>query len=235
MTRMSKCAATPRGGPGTRATQQWRIPLLLLGLCSQPGFAQLNPAFASVVKDPRQQKLVTDAARQSAAIQERPCAKARYTVLDKFSVLQPLTFDKSTGVLNSGTWKQVIHYTGCGVSKYLNVLVSADRPRMDARPLLPGTTLTGPQLQLDVFRSPALQRQIARWRDADCTMAYVADTAFVEQQSEAVPGAASPPWREIWTLAACDRTNSVLITFAPDATGTSFQFSEVPPDADPKP
>jgi hypothetical protein len=217
---------------GRTPMRAWRLPLLLLAFGShQAALAQLDPAFARLVKDPREQKMVTDAARLSSVVLEHRCAEARYTILDKLSVVEPLMFDKSTGDLRSGSWRQVIKYTGCGVTRVLNVLVSAAAPSIGARPLLPGTTLAGPQLQVDVFKSPALQLRIDRWRDPGCTFAYVANTAFVDYGSAPVSGTARHSWQEVWTLAACDRTDSVTITFAPDATGTSFHLEAGPPDS----
>jgi len=236
MTRMkcrapTRAAIAPASSPAVRRlSRQGRVTLLLLAFCSPQAFAQLDPEFARLVKDPREQKMVIDAAKLSAVVTEHPCVKARYTIFDKFSITEPLVFDKSTGALRSGSWRQAIHYTGCGVTRVLNVLVLAAAPSIDARPLLPGTTLAGPRLQVDVFKSPALQLRIGRWRDPGCTMAYVSDTAFVDRESAPLPGAASPPWREVWTLAACERTESITVTFAPDATGTSFHFLEVAPD-----
>jgi hypothetical protein len=198
---------------------------LLLGSATQSTLAQINPAFARAVSDPREQSMVVDAAKRSNVVLESPCSEAHYSIADQFSIFEPLKFDNA-GTLLSGSWKQVINYTGCGATRILNVLVSVeDGPRANARPLLPGTTHADARLQLDVFRSPAMQLQIHRWRDPSCTKVYVADTAFVDRESVVLPGARESGWHEVWTVVVCAQTLTMPVTFSPNSTGTSFTLS----------
>ncbi len=215
-------------------TQQARLIflVLMLGPPTQATFAQGNSAFARVVSDPREQEMVISAAKRSNVVVESPCDDAHYSIANQFSIFEPLMFDDA-GTLRSGIWKQVINYAGCGATRILNVLVSvAAGSRPNARPLLPGTTHADPQLQIDVFRSPAMQIQIQRWRDPTCTKVYVADTAFVNREAETLPGAKESSWREVWTVAACDRKESMPVTFAPDSTGSSFTLTPGSTDQD---
>lgn len=199
--------------------------MLVFGLPTQASLAQVNPAFAKVVSDSREQEMVIGAAKRSNVVLESPCEDALYSIANQFSIYETLMFDDA-GSLRSGAWKQVINYTGCGAARILNVLVSvAAGPRANARPLLPGTTHADPRLQIDVFRSPSMQLEIQRWRDPTCSKAYVADTAFLTRESVILPGARESGWHETWTIVACDRRAAIPVTFTPDATGTSFSLT----------
>lgn len=199
--------------------------VLVFGLSAQTAFAQSNKAFSQLVSDPREQEMVLGAAKRSNVVLESPCEDAHYSIANQFSIVESLALDDA-GAIRSGVWKQTVNYSGCGATRILNVLVSlAAGPRANAYPLMPGMTHADPRLQLDVFRSPAMQLQIEPLRDPACTKVYVADTVFVSRESATLPGAKEPGWHELWTVVACDHRASIPVTFTPDATGTTFTLA----------
>ena len=202
--------------------------LSLLGACSLPVFAQMSPQFASVLRNDGEQSAVIAGAKLSSVILENPCVDGRFIIANRVVIVAAPVFDEA-GRLRSGQWKQTVDYSGCGMTRSLNVLISVpDGQRPGTRPLLPGTTRADPLLQVDAFRSPGLQAWIDSWRDPACTMSYVADTVFENEEAQVRPGARAPAWHETWTIAACNRHETTAVVFAPDATGTSFSFQLKP-------
>jgi quinol monooxygenase YgiN len=197
-----------------------------LGSTLSTAHAEIEPAFALVLKDPQEQAAVVDAAKRSNVVIEDSCKNPFVRIKDQIRIEAAPQFDPG-GKLISGRWLQTVFYAGCGVARTLNVLISVEpQSRPLARALIPGTTHADPTLQVDVFQSPGLQHSIDRWRDPACTTAYVDDTAFIDQDAAAAPGAREPKWREAWTIAACSRNAVVLVEFRPDATGTTFALFE---------
>lgn len=187
-----------------------------------PAQAQVQGAFARVLRNPQEQAMVVATAKRSNVVIEDSCKHPFIKLGNRVRIEATPQFDGG-GKLISGRWEQSVFYAGCGIVRILNVLISVEpglRPM--TRALLPGTTHAGPDLQLDVFRAPALKQMIDHWRDPKCAKVYVNDTAFIDQESTAAPGSYGPRWREAWTVAACGRKQVILVVFTPDRSGATF-------------
>jgi hypothetical protein len=188
--------------------------------------AQIEPAFAQVLKDPQEQAMVLEAAKLSNVVIDDSCKDPFLRIKDQIRIEAAPQFDPR-GKLISGRWLQTVLYAGCGVARTLNVLISIEpQSKPLAQPLFPGMTHADLALQVDVFKSSGVQASIDRWRDPACARAYVDDTAFIDQDAAAAPGTRGPRWIEAWTIAACGRKAVFLVVFTPDATGTTFAILE---------
>lgn len=196
-----------------------------VGLClvSAQALGDDNAAFAKLLEDPTQQQHVISGARRSTVFLQNPCADAQFSVENKFVPYKPLSFDGS-GTIVSGAWKQIVAARGCGASHLLNVVVIAQGAgKLAVVPLLPGETHADPVLQQDAVKI-AVQAlaSVPGGREPNCTVGYVADTKFLGQGGQALPGSKGPPWKELWTLESCTQQMLVPMRFTPDSTGTSI-------------
>jgi hypothetical protein len=195
------------------------------GLCffSLEAVGDDKTAFAKLLDDPIEQQHVVGGAGRATVLLQNPCADARFSIEKKFVPYKPLTFDDS-GALVSGAWKQIVEEQGCGASRTLNVMVIAQGAgKLAVVPLLPGETRADPVLQQDAVKY-AVQAlgTVAGGRESNCTIGYVADTKFLAEEGQALPGAKAPPWKELWTLESCTQKMLVPMKFIPDSTGTSI-------------
>jgi hypothetical protein len=196
------------------------------GLCllaAQVAVGDDKAAFAKLLQDPLEQQHVISGAGRATVFLQNPCAEARFSIEGRFVPYKPLSFDGS-GAIVSGAWKQVVDEQGCGASRILNVMVIAQGVgKLAVVPLLPGETRADPVLQHDAvkFAVQALAT-VPGGREPNCTVGYVADTKFLAQEGETLPGAKGPPWKEVWTLESCTQRMLVPMRFIPDSTGTTI-------------
>jgi len=191
--------------------------------CSSIAIAKGQDALVKLLTDPAHQRRVIDAAGRSTVLLQNPCPSATFDIERRFVVYKQPTFD-NLGGLGDGAWKQIVDEDGCGVRRVLNVLVSAQGPmNVTLIPLLPGSTHADPVLQRDaVGYALAALSTVPAAHEPDCAVGYVADTEFLQQEGDALPGAKGPPWRERWTLITCTKRALVPMRFIPDSTGTSI-------------
>ena len=146
-------------------------------------------------------------------------------------MLSPFRTD-AAGKPVAGAWKESITETGCGPARQLNALTMVQPDgKLMTRTLLPGTTITDPQLQEDSVQYAAAGLGAM---PPGCEQGGIVDTAFLGIEGEPPgtkpqPGTAPKPWTERWTLQACAKRAFVLMKFTPDATGTEIQASAAPP------
>lgn len=207
------------------------LPICLIAVLagSAAGGAALNssisPALASIIASPEHQKAVIEAAQQSSAWINNRCAGATFAITSDVAIYQPLALDEQQRPM-AGSWRERVMAQGCGANRVLNVLTFVKSPgRLVSGTLLPGTTRADPLLQRDAFRYAV----IAAKPPSGCARIYVADTAFVGAEGAAnaslPPARRLPPWKEEWTVAACDQRSVVTVHFVPDATGTTITTS----------
>ena len=116
--------------------------------------------------------------------------------------------------------------SGCGTDRLLNALtIIGPDGSLHTEALLPGTTITDPQLQRDSV--PYAAGAIGQLPPG-CEQGGVVNTRFVGVDGEPPgtrpsPGGQPRPWTEVWTLQACSKRTDVTIHFTPDQTGTEIR------------
>jgi hypothetical protein len=205
-----------------RAAALWHW-AALCGLLSSAHAAEDAVSFKKLLEDPSEQRHVITAAGRSTVFLENPCADALFTIQQKFVSYQPANFDGS-GALVAGSWKQSVDEHGCGASRVLNVMVvSQGFGKLAVVPLLPGGTRADPILQQDAVKyAVRALATVARGREPNCKVGYVADTQFLEEEPESLPGGKGPAWKELWTLESCTQKMLIPMRFIPDSSGTSI-------------
>jgi hypothetical protein len=206
-----------------RLNQVRLAPLVTLTLVSPLGFADDSGLFAKLLSDPTEQQRVLDAAGRSSVVLQNPCATAQFRIGKKFVPYKPTSFD-SNGAIVDGAWKQIVEAEGCGQTRLLNVLISVSGPnQLSTMPLLPGNTHADATLQKDAVKyAVTALAATPGGREANCPIGYVADTEYLTQDKDVLPGAKGPAWRELWTLASCTQKMLVPMHFIPDTTGTTI-------------
>jgi len=184
-------------------------------------FADDSGLFAKLVSDRSYQQGLVSAAERSTVVLQNPCPAAQFSIANKFVPYKPVSFD-SAGTIVGGAWKEIVQAEGCGRTRLLNVLITVEGPNRLARiPLLPGNTHADALLQKDAVHYAVVALATARGgREPNCQIGYVANTEYLEQEKETLPGAKEPSWRELWTLASCTQKMLVPMHFIPDSTGT---------------
>ena len=197
--------------------------LVALTMLSSFVFADDSGLFAKLLSDPAEAQRVISAAGRSTVVLQNPCPTAEFRVANKFVPYKPVSFD-STGAIVGGAWKEFVQAEGCGRTRLLNVLVSVEGPnKLATMPLLPGNTHADALLQKDAVKYAVMALAATPGgREADCQIGYVANTEYLAQEKEALPGAKGPPWRELWTLASCTQKILVPMHFILDSTGTTI-------------
>jgi hypothetical protein len=198
---------------------------------SPPGQADLPPSLMPLLSRPDHVAALLHAAHAVDPPGMPACPTATYTTTGEVGVLDPLkTGDK--GQLIGGTIKEGMRQTGCGQDRILNAMTTIQPDgTLQTQPLLPGNTITDPQLQQDSvpFAAGAMGQM-----PAGCDQGGVVNTRFVGLDgappgTRPAPGAPPRPWTEIWTLQACAKHADVTIHFAPDPTGTAIRADPVAP------
>ncbi len=167
------------------------------------------------------------AAQQVTASDGTGCKDAQFATTGEVGFLQPLKQD-ARGQIMGGAWKESITETGCGSPRLLNALtVVQPNGTLQTTPLLPGTTITDPQLQQDSVQYAAAG---LGGMPPGCQQGFIVDTQFVGVDgappgTRPEPGGVPKPWTENWTVQACAKKAVVGMHFAPDATGTAIRSS----------
>ncbi len=171
-----------------------------------------------------------DAVAQAAQAVPGACPDADYTPAADVEMLVPFTTG-TDGRPTAGVWKEALTESGCGAPRTVNTLTIV-RPggALTTVPLLPGTTITDPQLQRDSVRYAAGALGAL---PPGCSQGAVVDTAFLGEDGaqpglRPAPGAPPRPWSERWTLQACSRRVAVMMHFIPDANGGT-EIQAAPP------
>ena len=159
------------------------------------------------------------------------CPTASYVTTGEVGVLDPLQTGDN-GQLTGGAIKEGMRETGCGQDRLLNAMtIIQPDGTLQTQPLLPGNTITDPQLQQDSvpFAAGAMGQM-----PAGCDQGGVVNTRFVGLDgappgTRPQPGAPPRPWTEVWTLQACAKRADVTIHFSPDPTGTGIRADPVAP------
>jgi hypothetical protein len=193
--------------------------------------AQLPAGLMPLLARPDHRAALLQAAQAVNAVRPGACAKVNYVTTGEVSMLQPLKLD-AKGQPIGGVWKESVNETGCDTTRVLNALtVVTPSGVLKTRPLLPGSTITDPQLQQD-----SVQYAAAGMGEMPpgCEQGGVVDTAFVGVDGE--PAGTKPPagdvlkpWSELWTLQACSKRTQVTMHFTPDPSGTEIQATLVAP------
>jgi hypothetical protein len=199
---------------------------------AQPQQAQdLPPTLLPLLTRPDHKAALLEAAHAVDASGVPACPDATYVTTGEIGVLHPPKLD-AEGKVASGAWKESIQETGCGTVRLLNALTEV-RPdgSLETRALLPGTTITDPELQRD-----SVQYAAAAMGEMPpgCDVGFVVDTKFIGVDGAPpgalpVPGAPVRPWSERWTLQACGKRAEVRMHFTPDATGTAIHAAKADP------
>ena len=191
----------------------------------------LPPGLPALLARPDHRAALLQAAQAVNAAMPTPCAKPTYVTTGEIALLQPLKLD-AKGQPTSGAWKELVNETGCGDDRLLNALTAiGPNGVLRTRPLLPGTTITDPQLQQD-----SVQYAAAGMGDLPqgCEQGGVVNTEFVGIDGETPgvkppPGEVLKPWTETWTLQACSKRAQVTMHFTPDPSGTEIRATPAPP------
>jgi hypothetical protein len=216
-------------------TMDVRHLVLVLALAA-PGVAwadtpPLPPGLMPLLARPDHRVALLQAAQAVVGVQPNACPSATYVTTGEIALLQPLKLD-TKGQPVGGMWKESVNETGCDATRVLNALtIVGANGVLHTRPLLPGSTITDPQLQED-----SVQYAAAGMGEmpAGCDEGGVVDTAFVGVDGE--PAGAKPPsggilkpWTETWTLQACSKRAKVTMHFTPDPAGTEIQAALLTP------
>lgn len=187
------------------------------------------PGLVALLQRPEHRHDLLAAAQVVDAVMPQPCTTASYSTTGEVGILEPLRLD-SAGKPVGGAWKEAITETGCGAARQLNALTVVQPDGKTAtHPLLPGTTITDPQLQQDSVQYAAAGMGAM---PAGCSQGAIVDTDFIGVEGSAPgalpqPGTVPKPWTERWTLQACAKRVVVGMKFTPDATGTAIQATPV--------
>jgi hypothetical protein len=201
---------------------------LLLIIFAQEATAQQS-AIASQAAQFLQSKFNRDAISESIrnyskALPSR-CKELEIGTKVNVLVFTPLQFSPDGRRLIAGAWKEQVTVRACGIERLYNVLTNLRSDGgLQRTNLLLGTTRSDPVLQRDAvvyaMGSATLKAP------AGCKSFDVLDTAFLghdaASQASGAKGRDMRPWRENWTTQACDVETVVLMTFTPDATGTTI-------------
>lgn len=189
---------TPLAPAGTARTDGGRI-LARVADASE----ELRPQVATIIID-EQRRLggCTDLKRLDA---------------EEVWVLDDVTFFDS-GKPMRGRWQ--IRYSAnlCGQTAVKNVIFTAGDNGIALEALPPGTTLTGPELAADVWRT--MYKTIVS-AVPTCTTPLLKETQILER-----PAHANGIWREVWMARACDRDVAQVVSFYPSRAGTLFRMAK---------
>jgi hypothetical protein len=183
-----------------------------------------SPELVNYANRPAHIRAVLDVIRaQAAEIPMCHPATAKSSVL---TAPGPVLFGDN-GQPSGGRWTETWTVNGCSQSGVFNVMTFVDKTgQVRTVGLLPGTTRADPLLQKDASEQ-AYPAAMGR-APAECKpqLWRIIDTAFIEFSGapavDVPPGRDPRPWRENWTLLACNVRIIVPMHFIPDATGTKI-------------
>jgi hypothetical protein len=210
------------------------LALVCMTTASFADSAPAPPELIDYINQPAHIKAVADVIRAQAA--QIPMCHPTRNLVRQLTAPAPVLFGVN-GQPSRGRWTEKLTVEGCsqsGVfSGVFNVMTFVDRSgQIHTVGLLPGTTRADPLLQRDALIYVA-QAFIAASHHASpppagCKLetAHVVDTAFdgfSGAPAVDVPSGRDPrPWRENWTLLACNVPFLIFLLFTPDATGTAI-------------
>ena len=201
------------------------VSAVLLLMVAHQAQADDSAAYTAFLNTPNLKQNVVNSASRSIVIVQNPCAEAQYWIATSPIILKPMAFDGSGGPV-AGLLKYPVKEEGCGASRILNVFIVVQGPKQVAAiASLPGGTHADPVLQRDAIPNAVIWAGSAVEKEDTCKARYVSDTEFLGYETPA-PGAKASSWRERWTIALCDKKVAALLTFTPDATGTSFMIGK---------
>jgi hypothetical protein len=187
--------------------------------------APLPDGLLPLIDRPSHRAALLQAAQAVGENQPGACQAVNYVTTGEIAILQPLKFD-AEGRVATGAWKESMNETGCNRVRVLNALTRVQaNETLETEALLPGTTITDPELQQD-----SVQYAAAAMGDLPpgCDQGGIIDTAFVGMDGQPPgvkpePGSVARAWTETWTLQACAKRAFILMHFKPDATGTAIE------------
>ena len=197
-----------------------RTGLALLALLSITGGAgaqdAVDPRFVALLKSDAHRAAVIKVATDQAQGLPGACATAEYRPVGEIEFFRPPQLDGG-GRLIHGLWREQVAVVGCGTIELLNVFSLAEPSGGDPKLLggLPGTTRTDPVLQKEGL--PIAARGLPD-KAASCRDVRVVDTVL----SPDAPKDRMAPWRESWTVLACNEAYAVPLRFTPTADGATI-------------
>jgi hypothetical protein len=212
-----------------------RFCLVFLALVAAPASAnetpqapEPDPRFIEFLRSDGHRAAVLKAATEQAAGLPGGCPDARFRI-GEIGLFRPPQLDGGGRIVH-GLWREQVMAEGCGTIELLNIFALA-RPGGDPQLLggLPGTTRADLVLQrraLPIAVQGAVQGT-ARGQAgeaAKCTNVRVVDTVLAAD----APSDRMAPWRERWTVLACDEAHEVPLRFTPAADGATIEV-EPPP------
>ena len=139
-----------------------------------------------------------------------------------FNILRPLTFGSSSSHPVEGTWTFRFKFTRCNSTIVYNAYAVAqqgNKPKLVA--LVPGTTLTDPQLLRDVFTGGVSSGIATKAKDKSCKDTYVLNTRVSKKPHilEEDGRKRLSAWQEEWLVKHCDEKIPMSFCFAPSPKG----------------
>ncbi len=185
----------------------------------------VTPELTQLMAQPEHRAALLQAARAVNGPAAPACPAANYAPTGEVVVFAPIQSD-GHGKVVAGAWKESLHEIGCGEDRMINTLTAIGQNGMpQTQPLLPGSTISDPQLQQD-----SVQYAASRMGEmpAGCDQGAITNTRFVGVDGQPpgtrpVAGEAPKPWTEVWSLKACSKAANVTMHFTPDATGTEIR------------
>lgn len=194
-----------------------------LGLIATLSAFHTPPALADTAADEKAY-LASPETREAARVALKTAAEqvmpacATYSADDASTVVYK-NLRLRNGRPEDGLFRESATVHGCGTSRRISVL-GLVRPDGNVQrvALLPGTTLGDPIVQRDAI--PYAISGAAKRIPAQCHDVRVKNTDFIGYDPATIEN--KKPWREIWTVSACQATIAVDMLFRPDSDGTTI-------------
>jgi len=182
----------------------------------------VDPRFLALLNSDTHRAAIMKAATDQARELPGACAEARYRPVGEVELFRPPQLDGG-GRVTHGLWREQVAAQGCGTIELLNVfsLASADgEPKLLGG--LPGTTRADPVLQKEGL--PIAVHGLPD-KASSCRDVRVVDTVL----SPDAPKERTAPWRESWTVLACNEAYQVPLRFTPTGDGATIGLDAPPP------
>jgi hypothetical protein len=181
-----------------------------------------GPVHARVLQD-----LLTDMDRKGGI----SCGEKYEIQLLSLDVQKPIEIRAGEPAPDGGSWTEKLSIRRCRYVNVVNFLFNArGRAPMQTMFLVPGLTIAGPQLMLDVVPvARATAVGMASQQDSskrNCANVFVADAGAptIVNQGNSTTGRI---WREIWTVFVCGTMVPLTVEFTENRRigGTDFKIS----------
>jgi hypothetical protein len=203
----------------------WRAWVAGFILCVVGGVARaddgVDPRFLSFLHSDAHQAAVLKAATDQAQGLPTPCATAHYRPAGDLALFLPPQFDGGGRIIH-GLWREQVLVDGCGTVELLNIFsfaTASGEPKLLGG--LPGTTRADLALQRQAL--PLAVRGLPD-KASLCHDTRVVDTVLAPD----APTERTAPWRESWTVLACDEAYPVPLRFTPTADGATITIDAPP-------